>query len=214
MVLQVGYHGSYRAFDKGPALGRTKQFTPRDLPEAEILVRETLRKEKPVKGALVLKNNSSQRVAAVSLANRENNVCAAWLLFPASKGGLGARPAKLLGAKTQTLMAPDGGGKTPHFGNTDSVRGPENPEGVQLLPPGSPFSEAFGLGLRAAGPPSRVGQSQVLCNSGDLDWVVLRLFFERSFHSCAGSNPSCLFKGPQALLRRGWQRVRAPPGGL
>ena len=92
-------------------------------------------------------------------------------------------------------MAPDGGGKTPHFGNTDSVRGPENPKGVQLLPPGSPFSEAFGLGLRAAGPPSRVGHSQVLCYSGDLDWVVLRLLFERSFHGSAGSDPGCLFKG-------------------
>ena len=77
MVLQVGNHGSNGALDEGPALGRTKQFTPRDLPEAQILVGETLRKEEPVQGAPVLEDNSPQRVAAVALAKRENNVGAA-----------------------------------------------------------------------------------------------------------------------------------------
>ena len=56
VVLQIRNHGCDRPFDKGPSFGGRLELIPSKLPQAQVLVRDALRKEEPVKGAPVLQD--------------------------------------------------------------------------------------------------------------------------------------------------------------
>ena len=56
VVLQIRNHGCDRPFDKGPSFGGRLELIPSKLPQAQVLVRDALRKEESVKGTPVLQD--------------------------------------------------------------------------------------------------------------------------------------------------------------
>ena len=123
VVLQIRDHGGDRTFDKGPSFGGRLKLIPSKLPQAQVLVRDVLRKEESVQGTPVLQNYGAQRVAAAAFPQAENNINAAKLLPPACLGCVSAGGPQLLRAETQPLVPPKGGREAPHFGDSHPVRG-------------------------------------------------------------------------------------------
>ena len=92
-LASTAWSCKYGTFDKGPSFGSRLELVPSKLPQAQVLVRDVLRKEESVQGTPVLQNYGAQRVAAATLLQAENNINAAKLLPPACLGCFGLRPS-------------------------------------------------------------------------------------------------------------------------